>query len=828
LGRAGAVLASGSLVAGVMAGVVAVGLSPAPVGTAAEAAPGDASPPSLPSPGDTRDLFEVTGPRGLAGELRQRSYDVTGQRISGDGETVQLVLSREQHEQLSAGRHVVRPVRNVHGHTQLEAAEEQALGGYRVWRRYTGPGGIAQRLHRIAAEHPGIAEVVEIGRSAGGTHVLALRLTKGGDTVPHGRRPAVLYSALLHGRDWIGGEVAMRLLEHVTDRYRDEDAIRHVVDTTELWFVPVANPDGYGLTFVPGQRLWRKNLRDVDRDGRLTERDGVDLDRNFATKFGYDDEGSSGDPVSPLYRGPAAGSEPETAALDRLLRRTGFAFAVDFQAYGSRVLRPAGWQTETELADDPVYDALDGGLDAQARPVIKGFTTGRSSQPEIVNGGFADHAHAAYGTLAWTVQLGEGCRGCGFVFPDDDSLVQQAFKQTLTFSLGVAGAAANPADPAGHRGEATPDFVIDPFPVSYGSKQPVQVTAKRRLGEVVLRYSVGGGPAQRAPTTPWSGGERYGDGYDAHYHRLRGLVTGVRPGDEVRVWFEAPTTGAQSEAFTYRMRIDVGGDLLVIAAEDVGGVLPTQQRATAAYAEVYTDALAAAGHSSDVYDVDQNGRRAPHPLGVLSHYRTVVWETGDDVVPRLPGQPTGTAARLALDLEQAARDYLNEGGRLLLAGSFAGFAQGQDGAYYYGPRGSECMSMKPPCLPIGDDFLQYYLGVAEFIPRGGAKLLGTPSSVVGTFGSFSGLRLAFADEQKGEGSTAAFIPMTGAGTRGALPGTPALAWVLTGLPTHPPYARPAAAVVTDDTVYLGFGLDRLADDDVRADLLRRALDHLHR
>jgi hypothetical protein len=817
--RAPAVLASG-----LVAVLLCLGL------VEAEAATGD---PSLPSPYDTRDLFELSGPPGLAGELRQRSYDVTAQRINGHRETVQLVLTRGQHEQLKAGRRVLTPLRNGDGHTQLEAAEEQAVDGYDVWRRYTGPGGIAARLRAVAGGHAGIAEVVEIGRSATGTRILALRITKDPASSKPGRRPAVLYSALLHGRDWIGGEVTMRLLEHVVDRYARDAAIRHVVDTTELWFVPVANPDGYDLTFEPGQRLWRKNLRDNNGDGRLTDVDGVDLDRNFGTRFGADDEGSSGDPGSPVYRGRAAVSEPETAALDRLLRRIGFTFAVDFQAYGTRVLRPAGWQTETAVADDPVYDALDGGLERAApsmtHPVIKGFATGRASQPVTLNGGFADHAHAAYGTLAWTVQLGEGCRGCGFVFPDDEGLVQRAFEQTLPFTLDVAGAAANPADPAdqpgGSRGAgpprvATPDFVLDPFPVSYGTRQPVQVTAKRRLGEVVLHYAVGHGPARSVPTREWAGGERYGRGYDRHYHRLRGEISGVRPGDEVRVWFGAPRSGVQSEPFTYGVHHDIGGDVLVVAAEDVGGLLPTQERSTAAYTDVYTAAIAAAGRSSDAYDVDENGRSAPHPLGVLSHYRTVVWETGDDVVPRLPGQPTGTAARLALDLELATRDYLNEGGRLLLAGNFAGFAQGEDGAFHYGPPGAECMSRAAPCLPMGDDFLQRYLGVHDYIRGGGAKPLGGPSPAVGASGPFAGLRLAFHDEALTEGSTTAFVPTAGS--------EPALAWVLPGLPAHPPYTRPAAAVVTDDTVYLGFGLDRLVDDDLRADLMRRALEHLHR
>ena len=65
----------------------------------------------------------------------------------------------------------------------------------------------------------------------------------------------------------------------------------------------VANPDGYDFTFTPGNRLWRKNLRDNNGDGQITIGDGVDPNRNYPTYWGYDNEGSSDEPASDTYRG---------------------------------------------------------------------------------------------------------------------------------------------------------------------------------------------------------------------------------------------------------------------------------------------------------------------------------------------------------------------------------------------------------------------------------------------------------------------------------------------------------------------------------------------
>ena len=126
-----------------------------------------------------------------------------------------------------------------------------------------------------------------------GQEIIALKVTKNATTETDGSRPAVLYSAAQHAREWITPEMNRRLLHYFVNSYGSNPEIKQIVNTTELWFVPVANPDGYDYTFTKGNRLWRKNLRDNDGDGVITGADGVDPNRNFPTKWGYDNEGSS-------------------------------------------------------------------------------------------------------------------------------------------------------------------------------------------------------------------------------------------------------------------------------------------------------------------------------------------------------------------------------------------------------------------------------------------------------------------------------------------------------------------------------------------------------
>jgi hypothetical protein len=209
----------------------------------------------------------------------------------------------------------------------------------------------------------------------------------------------------------------------------------------------------------------------------------------------------------------------------------------------------------------------------------------------VTNGETTDYAHAATGALAWTPELSAGCPGCGFVFPDDDALVQKEFERNLPFARSVADSAKDPANPKSPLGiETKPFYLSSPdgykdglpganfvFEYSYGDPQPVQVLARRSLGAVTLKYRIEDGPVQSAPTKPFEGGDRYGS-TGVHYHELRGVVTGTSPGDSVEVWFEGG--GHKSESFTYRAVSEpvapAGRRVLVVAAEDYTGASPNQ------------------------------------------------------------------------------------------------------------------------------------------------------------------------------------------------------------------------------------------------------------
>jgi hypothetical protein len=118
----------------------------------------------------------------------------------------------------------------------------------------------------------------------------------------------------------------------------------------------------------------------------------------------------------------------------RLFDEVPFRFAISYHSFGP-LLYPQGWQTLTPSADDPIYVALTG---RDTDPAVPGFNPGVSADLYTTNGEFTDWAHGDKGTLAWTPELEEGCAGCGFVFPDDEALVQAEFQKNLDLAVNVA------------------------------------------------------------------------------------------------------------------------------------------------------------------------------------------------------------------------------------------------------------------------------------------------------------------------------------------------------------------------------------------------------
>jgi len=243
----------------------------------------------------------------------------------GPGLPLDVVVTREGLAQLAAAG--FRPqilVDDIDAVARAERARlrdphaAQPADWFGEYRDYAA---ISEHLRELAVLAPDLVTMHAIGGSVEGRPLWALRI---GGSAPDAT--PMLVNGTLHAREWISAMVTTCVADRLVRGYAHDPAIRAFVDRTELWIVPVANPDGYQHSWST-DRYWRKNRRD---------RHGIDLNRNFAVGWGGD--GSSRSPRSDVYRGEYAFSEPETIALRDLAKREQVALHLDFHAYGQLVL----------------------------------------------------------------------------------------------------------------------------------------------------------------------------------------------------------------------------------------------------------------------------------------------------------------------------------------------------------------------------------------------------------------------------------------------------------------------------------------------------------
>jgi len=260
---------------------------------------------------------------------------------------------------------------------------------------------IEARLQALAEAYPERASLHEIGRSLDGRPLWALRIGGTAD----GALP-MLVNGTQHAREWIAAMTATCVADRLVRQADDDDDIRAFVDSTELWVVPVVNPDGYQYSW--GQnRYWRKNRRGDH---------GVDLNRNWSVAWGG--SGSSGSKRSDTYRGEGPFSEPESAALRDLARREEVRAHVDFHAYGQLVLFP--WNHSARRTDDhPRFAALgDGIASAIFAEHESRYRLIRGVELYPAAGTMTDYLYGEADVLSFTIEL-RPKSGTGFVLPPD-------------------------------------------------------------------------------------------------------------------------------------------------------------------------------------------------------------------------------------------------------------------------------------------------------------------------------------------------------------------------------------------------------------------------
>jgi hypothetical protein len=273
-----------------------------------------------------------------------------------------------------------------------------SMGGYFTFAE------IVASFDALVAAHPTrIAPKTSLGTSHEGRPIWMWKISD--NPLVNETEPEIYFDALAHAREPAGMMALYWFAKTILEGYATDPGYAALIDRREMFLVPCVNPDGYvynETTNPGGGGLWRKNRR-VNGLGTF----GVDLNRNYAYQWGFDNAGSSPSPGSDSYRGPSAFSEPETQAILAFAQAHPFTISQSIHTSGGYHLYPFG---HVANAPSPLQAAY---LEWASRLSTRsGYRMGTS--PEILypsNGTAKDWWEGARGIPAITTEMGHANDG---------------------------------------------------------------------------------------------------------------------------------------------------------------------------------------------------------------------------------------------------------------------------------------------------------------------------------------------------------------------------------------------------------------------------------
>ncbi len=188
-------------------------------------------------------------------------------------------------------------------------------------------GEMIDELRYVSLRHPDITRIFIIGYTTT-NHLPILAMKISDNPQINEDEPKLLYNGMHHACELIGPEICLYMINDLVTKYGNDSFITSAINNSEIWVVPMVNPDGNYIDRAQIDTFWRKNCRDNNGNGIWDPGDGVDLNRN------YDFAWSNGnpDPNSREYHGPYPFSENETQAIRDLCLSKKFLFDICYHS----------------------------------------------------------------------------------------------------------------------------------------------------------------------------------------------------------------------------------------------------------------------------------------------------------------------------------------------------------------------------------------------------------------------------------------------------------------------------------------------------------------
>jgi PKD repeat protein len=221
-------------------------------------------------------------------------------------------------------------------------------------------------LQSLESSYPTICKLYNLGTSSSSSYSLwGLKISD--NVAIEEDEPSTFLCGAIHGNEKPGPEVVIYTINHIISKYNSDSAITHLVNNTQLWFVPMVNPWGH----VNNTRY---------------NANGVDLNRDWPTSW--------------TYAEPLAQAETNVI-INNFLKKHHFVAGVDYHTYGKLTMTPWAYTSAYTADHSAIY-----GL-AQEMASSSGHSVGTINYfMGTVNGSSVDYEYGFFGIFAYGVELG--------------------------------------------------------------------------------------------------------------------------------------------------------------------------------------------------------------------------------------------------------------------------------------------------------------------------------------------------------------------------------------------------------------------------------------
>ncbi|NUN98244.1 MAG: succinylglutamate desuccinylase/aspartoacylase family protein, partial [Candidatus Omnitrophica bacterium] len=157
---------------------------------------------------------------------------------------------------------------------------------------------ITAALEDFASTYPSLCRLVSIGKSVQNRDLWFLKITDNPDLEED--EPEFKYISTMHGNETLGVILCLNLIHDLLAGHGTDPRLTSLVDETEIWIMPLMNPDGYSRS--PRSRF---------------NSQGIDLNRNFPDRV----EDDANDPT---------GRAPEVRAVMNFCAVHSFVLSANF------------------------------------------------------------------------------------------------------------------------------------------------------------------------------------------------------------------------------------------------------------------------------------------------------------------------------------------------------------------------------------------------------------------------------------------------------------------------------------------------------------------